>query len=547
MRVVLKDHRVLRDHKVFPENMQDRAFKAHREPREPRVFKELLSRARKVRRVPKAHRVHKALKGIGTQASSTTSLTIGTGSKSFTTSTALGAPVGCTVQLTNGSSYMRGAVTANTSNTSFTFTVVEKSGSGTLASWTVNVVGKTGAQGYQGAQGYNGILLYTGIASLDLAVGNITYYYEEGDYNLPMFPVGSWVYIVDSGGTRKMWGTIVSLGDEDVNGFYAVVNVVYYEGTGSSSNWTMYSAGASDLVLSTTSLNPSTDGTKTFTTSKDMKLQPGNIVRLTSMSSPALCWIVGRVHTASGTSISIAVQDMGSGGAKTDWKVECIGHELGQGSSVYSLRRGANFTTTVNQPVKVFSFTVPSVSAGGTGSVSVSLGYLNNNKRVLVGFAAGATSDSDLQSLKRSALINPLRTSSSPTLLTYFAWRNFTIPFGAQTHFIMAVETSYNDTFRNYGCLNPCKYDGFSNQGADTMEMSQYVNYAAGYALMPFYHLGSSVYVGPFNVFGTMCMTAASLSESSGSSSLNMYFMNPTSGHAVVHNPTSSFKVVIFD
>lgn len=84
----------------------------------------------------------------GTQTgTSTTSLTVGTGSKTFTTQAGLGLAVGNTVLITSTASsanFMQGAITAY-SGTSMTVNVTSTGGSGTVASWAISLVGSVTA------------------------------------------------------------------------------------------------------------------------------------------------------------------------------------------------------------------------------------------------------------------------------------------------------------------------------------------------------------------------------------------------------------------
>lgn len=86
---------------------------------------------------------------------STSSVTIGTGSKTFTISPAMNVPfpVGTVVRAygSTNTNYMTGFVTAATT-TSVTINVVETGGVGTFASWTLVVSGFKGATGAKGTR-----------------------------------------------------------------------------------------------------------------------------------------------------------------------------------------------------------------------------------------------------------------------------------------------------------------------------------------------------------------------------------------------------------
>lgn len=83
---------------------------------------------------------------LAVTGTSTTSVLIGTGSKSFTTQTGLGFVVGMTLRIANSSTnYMTGDVTSYTTGTgALVMNITAVVGSGTLASWTISLAA-TGA------------------------------------------------------------------------------------------------------------------------------------------------------------------------------------------------------------------------------------------------------------------------------------------------------------------------------------------------------------------------------------------------------------------
>src|SRR5262249_23743354 len=85
--------------------------------------------------------------GTGYAATSTTSLTIGPGPQTFATQAGLAYSAGARVRASsngNGANYMEGLVTAY-SGGSLTINVTRTGGSGTFASWNINVAGDPGA------------------------------------------------------------------------------------------------------------------------------------------------------------------------------------------------------------------------------------------------------------------------------------------------------------------------------------------------------------------------------------------------------------------
>lgn len=85
--------------------------------------------------------------GPGYYATSTSSVAIGTGSKTFTTQAALAYSANARVRVAyDASNYMEGVVTSY-SGTSLAVNVDRVVGSGTYASWTINLAGDVGASG----------------------------------------------------------------------------------------------------------------------------------------------------------------------------------------------------------------------------------------------------------------------------------------------------------------------------------------------------------------------------------------------------------------
>lgn len=91
----------------------------------------------------------------GTQASSATSLSVGTGSKTLVVEAGKAFVVGMPVRLTaSASAYMDGTVTAYSAGTgSMTVSVTGTAGSGTFAAWTVILTGRQALPGVAGEEG----------------------------------------------------------------------------------------------------------------------------------------------------------------------------------------------------------------------------------------------------------------------------------------------------------------------------------------------------------------------------------------------------------
>lgn len=107
-------------------------------------------------------------------ATSTTSLTIGTGTQTLTTQSGLAYQAGAFVQIVsvaNSSNYMLGTVTSY-SGTTLVVSVTSVGGSGTIASWNINIAGLTGATGATGTNGTNGTNGATGATGPTGATGS---------------------------------------------------------------------------------------------------------------------------------------------------------------------------------------------------------------------------------------------------------------------------------------------------------------------------------------------------------------------------------------
>lgn len=127
-----------------------------------------------------------AVAAPGTNATSTTSLSVGTGSKSLTIQTGKDLVVGMAVNIaytTTPTTYMHGIITAyNTGTGALDVTVSKISGSGTYALWTVSLVGNAGTDG---TDGINGVDYVNGTATL---IAGISYYANSsgGSFTLTM-------------------------------------------------------------------------------------------------------------------------------------------------------------------------------------------------------------------------------------------------------------------------------------------------------------------------------------------------------------------------
>jgi hypothetical protein len=168
--------------------------------------------------------------GAGYLASSATSLTIGTGTQTLTTSSGLAYRAGDWVQLYNAGGTMHGAVTSY-SGTSMVVDVTATAGSGTYASWTISIAGQQGAAGTAGTNGvgYGG----TSTTALEIGAGSKTWATQAS----LGYVVGSRIRW-SSSTTAYMEGTVT-----DYTGTSMTLDVDRYGGSGTLGAWSAAVAG----------------------------------------------------------------------------------------------------------------------------------------------------------------------------------------------------------------------------------------------------------------------------------------------------------------
>lgn len=177
----------------------------------------------------------KGLDGAVYVASSTSSVAIGTGAKAFTIVAGRGYTVGQRVRVSaDASNYVEGAV-ASYAGTTLTVTVDHVSGTGTFASWTVNIAGEVGAQGSQGVKGDAGAG-YGGTSTSMVAVGIGSKLFAT-QANLG-YTVGARVRV--SSGSAYMEGLVTAY---DIVTGSLTVNTDKANGSGTLAAWNINLAG----------------------------------------------------------------------------------------------------------------------------------------------------------------------------------------------------------------------------------------------------------------------------------------------------------------
>lgn len=172
--------------------------------------------------------------GAGYLASSATSLTIGTGTQTLTTSSGLAYRAGDVIKIADtaapSTNYMLGTITSY-SSTSMVASVTETAGSGTKTAWTISLAGKTGTTGTAGTNGTG----YGGTSSTSLLIGTGSKVW--GTQAGLGYVVGSRIRWANSS-TNWMEGQIT-----DYTSTSMTVNVTKTSGSGTLAFWSASIAG----------------------------------------------------------------------------------------------------------------------------------------------------------------------------------------------------------------------------------------------------------------------------------------------------------------
>jgi len=187
-------------------------------------------------------------------ATSTTSVAIATGSTSFTTQSGLAYTVGARARSSYTSTptnYMEGLVTSY-SGTTLIINVDTVGGSGTFASWNINVAGNVGSTGSNGATGPG--YAATSTSSVAIATGSATFTTQAS----LAYSAGALVLIAYSTAPSVdyMIGSVTSY-----SGTTLVVNVTTVAGSGTYATWNINLVGATGPVGSSASGNATTGAT----------------------------------------------------------------------------------------------------------------------------------------------------------------------------------------------------------------------------------------------------------------------------------------------
>lgn len=281
--------------------------------------------------------------GPGYAATSTTSTSIGTGSKSFTIQPGLAYSPGVRVRVTNTADlakWMEGVCTAY-SGTTLTILVDKVSGSGTLASWNVNVAGEPGATGATGATGSTGstgapgancsgtsttsLLIETGVSKVFATQAGKAWSVGQRLRAVSAADSSKWMTgkVTDYTGTAltilpDRIGTAATVSDWNIN-IDGEPGVTGSTGSTGSTGAT----GPGYAATSTSSLAIGT-GSKSFTTQAGLAYTVGARVRASSAGDTAK-WMEGVVSSYSGTALVVTVDKTNGSGTLADWNINLAG------------------------------------------------------------------------------------------------------------------------------------------------------------------------------------------------------------------------------
>ena len=171
--------------------------------------------------------------GPGYLATSTTSVTVGTGSQTFTTQAGLAYSTGARARATSTGTgaYVEGLVTSY-SGTTLVINADATSGSGAHTDWDINVAGNVGATGAAGAAGPG--YLATSTTSVTVGTGSQTFTTQAG----LAYSTGARARATSTGTGAYVEGLVTSY-----SGTTLVINADATSGSGAHTDWDINVAG----------------------------------------------------------------------------------------------------------------------------------------------------------------------------------------------------------------------------------------------------------------------------------------------------------------
>lgn len=276
--------------------------------------------------------------GPSYQATSTSSVTIGTGAKTFTVQSGRGYAAGQWLRVSNSASnYMEGTVTSYSGTTLIINVPTGRAiGSGTYTSWNVNIAGDVGPANSlaigsvtTGAAGSSASANITGTApsqTLNLTIprGNNGLQGDTGPQGTAgtaaTIAVGT-VDTVDPGDPA----TVTNSGTSGA----AVLDFEIPRGADGADG----TDGHLYATTSTTTLTPSV-ASKVFTVDTGLSYQGGERVRAASAAAPTTNWMSGIVTNYATDQLTVAVDLFGpSPASASDWNITITGEKGDQGAT----------------------------------------------------------------------------------------------------------------------------------------------------------------------------------------------------------------------
>lgn len=308
---------------------------------------------------------------------SITSVTIGTGSKSFTTQPGLAFFAGQVLNIASSASalnYMNGTVTSYNSVTgALVVNVLTTGGSGAHADWNISIAGLQGpagtvvsisianANGFSGSSSGGGTpaltivagdiipssvnhIAFTGTSSAAVTVTGVSTLSNNNTGDQTIMLTGD----VTGSGTGSFAATIASDAVTTAKVFNGAITEVKISLTDNTTNNVStaahgfapklpndvtlflnglggYSAPVANFTVgtSTTSVAIGT-GTKIFTTQSGLPIAPGQFLVISS-NALATNYMHGQVTTYSGTTLTMNITDVNGGGTFADWNITVSG------------------------------------------------------------------------------------------------------------------------------------------------------------------------------------------------------------------------------
>jgi hypothetical protein len=367
-----------------------------------------------------------------TGVTSTSSVAIGTGSKTFAVSSTGAFVLGDRVRVINtATNWVEGTITALTSNTSITVNVDQTSGTGTLSSWTVSIAGLPGTVGqtvtgptglgYSGVTSTSSVAISTGSKAFTVtstgayAVGtrvraahtSTPTNYVEGVITALVADTSITVNAdaIGGSGTQTAWtfsvagqpgptGATGSTGSTGATGATGPTGPTGPQGsTGSTgaagTNGTNGADGVGyDGVTSTTSISVST-GSKAITVNKVGAYALGTRVRVANTAAPAN-YVEGIITNITSLVITVNADAIGGTGTFTAWTFSVAGSVGATGAT------GAAGATGTSGSAGATGATGATGAAGvgydgvtSSSSVSISTGSKNFTLNKIGAFAVG--------------------------------------------------------------------------------------------------------------------------------------------------------------